>query len=141
MIPRIPQQRVLNAAAAATWTVSVGAIAADLLDVGPDIPDSLIILGVAAATTLTVAAIAERIRRAVTYLARTAIVPVKEAFLHGVQYNQAQTSTGTAKVIALPRQPYATADPRPEPQTADGVTTVELSRLQRRPELRPRRRR
>lgn len=74
---------------------------------------------------------ADTTREAVDELNRTAIAPVKEAFICGVQLGEAKAANGDTVVI--PRQIY-TADTVTNTAastllpTADGATTVELPR-------------
>lgn len=131
MIPK----RVIVGSVIAAWSIAAAVILAAIVGVIPPLPSGVATLAVGLALGITIGAVGltlsmimtrngRQLSQAVQEMNRNAIVPVREAFLHGIEYAGSVGRADGAQVIALPRQLYtATAT---EPQTADGVTTVEL---------------
>ncbi len=96
----MPDHRVLRHAAFSIWALTTGALAADLI-FGE--LQSLLVFSTGLSVATTVVA-------SVRYLQATAIVPVKEAFIHGYQLatthaaaaQTAKREEDVAKVLRLP---------------------------------------
>lgn len=132
---------------AGMWTATVATIGAGAVGWTPDPRPNLAILAVGASLATTTIGHANRIlvailrvhRRELTAarrLERTAITPVREAFLHGVEYGQAAPRAAGGGIV-VPRQIYTAPSLQAERVVAraamscgvDTTATVELPRI------------